>query len=403
MPIHKDRRSFLTRAAVAALAVPALGLAPPGSRRGRRTRDERHPAGNPAGAGGPIVISSGNGQRAVARALELLHRGADPLDAIVAGVKIIEDDPNDMTVGLGGLPNEEGVVELDSCVMHGPMARSGAVGALRNIKNPAAVAREVARRTDHCLLVGAGALKFAKRLGFKEENLLTDKAREVWLKWRATLNRDDDWLQEDEFDIPTVKRGAQLPLREHPNTSAPRSSEPRAQARGLAHRPFRDHVNWIDGVPYTTGTIHCSALTASADLAGCTTTSGLSWKLPGRVGDSPIIGAGCFTDNAIGSAGSTGRGEAVIQICGAHTVVTRMDSGDSPTDACLYALKKIADYTKPARLLDESGRPNFQVLFYALRKDGAYGSACMWGKRKFAVADRAQGTRLEDCASLYER
>jgi len=345
------------------------------------------------------VISSANGVAAITRAHAMLTGGADPLDAIVAGVRIVEDDPDDMTVGLGGLPNEEGVVELDSCVMHGPMARSGAVASLRNIKNPVAVAREVARRTDHCLLVGEGALRFAKRLGFKEQNLLTEKAREAWLRWRSRLNRDDDWLQPDEFDLPTEGhdgRGAALPSPARRGADGGRSPARRALT-------LRDHLEWIDGVPYTTGTIHCSARTSSGDLAGCTTTSGLSWKIPGRVGDSPIIGAGCFTDNAVGSAGGTGRGEAVIQTCGAHTIVTRMDAGDHPTDACLYALKKIADTTKPARLLTDDGRPNFQVVYYALRKDGAYGSASLWSGRQFAVAGAGSGSRREDCAFLFER
>ena len=173
--------------------------------------------------------------------------------------------------------------------------------------------------------------------------------------------------------------------------------------RGMGNITRRVGVDEIiNGVPYTTGTIHCSALTApGADLAGCTTTSGLSWKLPGRVGDSPIIGARLYTDNEVGSPGATGRGEAVIQICGAHTIVMRMEAGDHPRDACLYALQKIADCTRVQRLLDEQGRPNFNVVFYAVRKDGQFGSACMRGVREFAVAD-AKGARLERCAALYD-
>lgn len=399
MPTQNDRRAFLAATGAAAFSLPFLANGQPSDTR-RRFEQAQQRNNNLAAGAGPVVIASGNGLETVRLAQQLIAQGGDPLDAIVAGVKIVEDDPNDMSVGYGGLPNEEGIVELDSSVMHGPMHRSGAVAALRNIKNPAAVAREVARRTDHCMIVGEGALKFAKRMGFKEENLLTERAREAWLRWRSTLNRDDDWLQDDELDLPVKdNKGAQL-------TAPPGRGWPSKARSGEGSNSLASHFHGVDeiinGVPYTTGTIHCSALTApGADLAGCTTTSGLSWKLPGRVGDSPIIGAGLYTDNEIGSAGATGRGEAVIQICGAHTIVMRMEAGDHPRDACLYALQKIADRTKVKRLLDDRGRPNFNVVFYAVRKDGRFGSACMRGTREFAIAD-STGVRLEKCATLFD-
>jgi N4-(beta-N-acetylglucosaminyl)-L-asparaginase len=258
--------------------------------------------------------------------------------------------------------------------MHGPTHRAGAVAALRNIKNPSSVALEVARRTDHVLLVGAGALLFAKRVGFKEENLLTEKAREAWLKWRAALNPDDDWLQTDQFDLPLSVKG---PIDLGEETGIPAE------------------------VLHTYGTIHCSALDAHGDLGSVTTTSGLSWKLPGRVGDSPIVGAGLYTDNAIGSAGATGRGEAVIQVCGSRTVVMRMEAGDTPLEACLYALHLIAERTRAKRLLREDGRPNFNVSFYAVRKDGLYGSASFDAGRDFVVCD-AGGARREKSVCVWE-
>ncbi|MCB9838301.1 MAG: N(4)-(beta-N-acetylglucosaminyl)-L-asparaginase [Phycisphaeraceae bacterium] len=384
------RRAFLAASALAAISAPTFAQQQLQQRQRSRRRDP---------GGGPVVIASGNGLRAVTLAYQRLMSGADPLDAIVDGVAIIENDPDDMSVGLGGLPNEDGVVELDSCVMHGPAHRSGAVGALRNIRNPAAVAREVARRTDHCMIVGEGALRFARSLGFQEENLLTDKAREYWLRWKASLSREDDWLNEDQFDLPTPNK---------PRSAAPPSPSGRGPGRGVsdvdrevASNPA-GHIIWRDNIPYTTGTIHCSALTApGGDLAGCTTTSGLSWKLPGRVGDSPIIGAGNYTDNDTGSAGATGRGEAVIQISGARTVVMRMEQGDHPTDACIYALELIARKTSAPRLLDGQGRPNFNVCFYAVSKDGQFGAACFRGERDFAVATSA-GARLERCATLYD-
>ncbi len=361
------RRDFLIASAVGAAAGSAFGQPQ------RRARARAGQAAEP-----PVVIASGNGLECVKRAFALIEEGADPAHAIVKGVEINENDPDDMTVGYGGLPNEDGVVSLDASVMHGPTHRAGAVAALEGIKNPAAVALEVARRTDHVMLVGEGAKRFALRMGFTEENLLTEKSREAWLKWKAEANRRDDWLEEDEWDLPAFGDDAQS------------SRRPAGEARPSP--PI---------VEPPTGTIHCSALTADRDLAGCTTTSGLFFKLPGRVGDSPIIGAGCYTDNAIGSAGATGRGEAVMQTCGAHTVVMRMAAGDHPTDACLHALRQIAERTRAKRLLNEKGEPSFNVVYYAVRKDGAFGSACMRSGRQYAICTPA-GAELRECAALFE-
>lgn len=348
------------------------------------------PAGNGGAVGdahrGPCVISSGNGERAAARAMERIRGGGHPLDAIVEGIGIVEDDPNDMSVGLGGLPNEEGVVQLDASVMDGLLHRAGSVAALENIRNPAAVALLVSRLTDHVMLVGPGALKFARRMGFKEEDLLTDAAREAWLKWRANLGKDDDWLNDDERDDAgaTKKLGRSSPHRVDGGPVVPDAARP------------------VDGVPFTWGTIHCSAVTETGHVAACTSTSGLSWKLPGRIGDSPIVGAGMYCDNAVGSAGATGRGEAVIQVCGAFSIVQHMESGLSPTEACLAVAKRIADRTREKRLLDEKGRPNFGVTLYALRKDGAYGAASLWKGSRFVAGDGA-GTRVMEAGWLFEK
>ena len=342
------RRTFLA-AGVAATAT--------GRVRAGQLHADAHPAVR--------AISSANGLRTVDLAVRRIGEGADPVDAIVEGVGIVEADPDDMSVGLGGLPNEDGVVQLDSSVMHGPTHKAGAVAALENIMHPAQVALKVLRRTDHVLLVGEGALRFARAHGFEEQNLLTDKAREAWLRWRENRDANDDWLDADQRDWDD------------------------------------GHAN-AGGIPFTYGTIHCSAVDARGDLAGCTTTSGLSYKIPGRVGDSPLVGAGMYTDNAVGSAGATGRGEAVIQSCGAYLAVEVMRTGRDPTDACLDVLKRIAQNTKQKRLLDDHGRPNFNVTMYALRKDGVYGSASLWSGGRFAVGD-ASGPRLEDCAYLFER
>ncbi|MCX6135741.1 MAG: N(4)-(beta-N-acetylglucosaminyl)-L-asparaginase [Ignavibacteriales bacterium] len=314
----------------------------------------------------PVVISSANGLQATARAMELIHQGADALDAVIAGVNIVEDDPNDNSVGLGGLPNEEGIVELDSSVMHGPSGRGGAVASIRNIKNPSKVAKLVMERSDHVLLVGEGARKFAVAHGFKEENLLTDESREIWLKWKETLSNQDDWLPP--HDINTIDIG-----------EGPRKYE------------------------RITGTINCDAVDLKGNVSGVTTTSGLAFKIPGRVGDSPILGAGLYVDNEVGAAGSTGRGEANLLACSSVMIVEFMRQGKSPEEACLMACKRIASQTKERRLLDAKGRPNFNVNFYAISKNGSYGSAAIWSGPKFAVNTGEKESRLENCAYLYTR
>lgn len=315
---------------------------------------------------GVVIIASANGLRATAKAAEQLAAGADTLDAVIAGVNLVEEDPTDHSVGLGGLPNEDGVVELDASVMHGPTCRAGAVAALRNIKYASKVAQLVMQRTDHVLIVGEGALRFAKAHGFKEEELLTDEARRLWLEWKENHSAEDDWLPPEE---PTPSR----------------------KQSGALKR-------WMS----TYGTINCGARSASGDLSGVTTTSGLSYKIPGRVGDSPIIGAGLFVDNGVGAAGSTGRGEANLKICGAHTVVEAMRHGMSPLDACLHALRRIVETTTEKRLRDAEGRPNFDVKFYALAKDGRFGAASIWSGAEFAVLADGEN-RLEKCPFLFER
>jgi N4-(beta-N-acetylglucosaminyl)-L-asparaginase len=288
-------------------------------------------------------------------------QGADPLDAAIAGVNINEDDPKDDSVGLGGLPNEDGVVELDSAVMHGPTARAGAVAALQSIRNPSLVAKQVMERSDHVLLVGEGALRFARAHGFQEENLLTEASRKKWLQWKESLSNDDDWL------------------------APPPPADDQARAE---RRP--------------TGTIHLSALDAHANLGCVTTTSGLAYKIPGRVGDSPIIGAGLYLDNEIGSAGSTGRGEANLLNCSSFLIVEEMRRGASPTDACLAACKRISAMTKEKRLLDAQGRPAFDVKFHALDKQGRHGSAALWSGAKYAIAD-SNDASIRDSAYVFER
>ena len=314
----------------------------------------------------PIVIASGNGLQATARAMELIKQGKDAVDAVVEGVTIVEDDPRDNSVGYGGLPNEEGIVELDASVMHGATGRGGAVAAMQNIRHAAKVAKLVMERTDHVLIVGAGALKFAKAHGFKEENLLTDESREAWLKWKETLSNRDDWL--------------------------PPHDEKTKDISAIVTKANRHY-----------GTINCNAIDLNGNLSGCTTTSGLAFKIAGRVGDSPILGAGLWVDNEVGAAGSTGRGEANLLACSSVMVVEYMRQGKSPEAACLAACERIAKQTKMRRLLDDDGHPNFDVRFYAINKRGEFGSASIWSGGTFTVNTGEKDSRLIDSAFLFKK
>lgn len=316
----------------------------------------------------PVVIASANGLRGVQRAYEMIVRDrADTLDAIIAGVNIQELDPDDQSVGLGGLPNADGVVQLDASCMHGPTKRAGAVASLEGIATPSLVAKAVMDHTDHVMLVGPGAKRFALEMGFREQNLLTEKSRQDWLRWKACLNPHDNWL-----DTPGAG-------------TAPRRTSSAAESLR---------------VKFTTGTINMNAVSAAGDLSSVTTTSGLSWKIPGRIGDSPIVGAGQYCDNDVGAAGSTGRGEAAIKACGSFLIVELMRQGMSPEQACLKTIERVIATTE-RRLLDR-GRPLFDLEFYALAKDGRFGSATAYEGGRFAVADD-QGARLVQQAFMFKR
>jgi N4-(beta-N-acetylglucosaminyl)-L-asparaginase len=308
------------------------------------------------------VIASENGLEATRVAYKLLLEGADTLDAAIAGVTLVEDDPNDTSVGYGGLPNEDGVVELDAAVMHGPTHRAGAVAALRNIRHAAQVARLVMEQTDHQLLVGDGALRFALAQGFQEENLLTEKARKIWLYWRQIRGPSDDWLPPplDKVD-PEVRQY------------------------------FERH----------TGTVHVACLNAAGEVSCVTSTSGLAFKIAGRVGDSPIVGAGLYADGEVGSCGSTGRGEANLAGLGSFLAVELMRGGASPQEAGLEVLRRVVKQTPP-RLLDEHGRPRFDLKYFLLAKDGRHAGVSMWVPARYALTDAA-GARLESSVGLFER
>lgn len=301
----------------------------------------------------PLIISSSNGFKHLDKGMGVLKKGGDTLDAVLAVVTEVENDPNDSSVGLGGLPNEAGDVELDAQVMHGPSRGAGAVGAIKRIQNPSLVARRVMERTPHVFIVGDGATNFAVAEGFElKDNLLTAFSRQAWLTWKAKASQNwapgpisDDWKKHVAVLFDTPEKQAMM----------------EAVLRVVEHPP--------------TGTINCLAVDAKGDISGTTTTAGLAWKIPGRVGDSPVIGAGNFVDNEVGAAGSTGLGEENIRICGAHTIVEMMRKGMSPADACQEALGRIAHNFK----YDKMRLTEFDIQFYALNKDGVHGGGVLWG------------------------
>ncbi len=367
------------------LALSATGLAAlPWTAQAAQPDSARRPL--PKKGDFPVrVVSSANGLEATRKAYQMISEGSDPLDAVIAGVAIVEDDPKDTSVGYGGLPNEAGIVELDAAVMHGPTHSAGAVASLRYIKNPAQVTQRVMQQSDHVLLVGEGALQFARAHGFKEQNLLTERARKIWLHWKQHLSENDDWLPPPKADLdPEVSEF----FRQH---SLPSYARRTADGRPNPMRFVRP-----------TGTIHCSALNANGDMSCVTTTSGLAFKIPGRVGDSPIIGAGLYVDNAIGSCGSTGRGEANLQNLCSFAAVELMRGGMSPADAGLEICRRVAGHTYRKDLLNADGQPNFGLKFYLLDKTGRHAGVTLWGPSQYAVTD-AEGTRLEDCAYLLKQ
>ena len=318
----------------------------------------------------PTIICAHNGYAYVEAAYAFLKGGGDTLDAGIRVVTGPENDPNDDSVGLGGLPNEEGVVELDSCCMHGPTRRAGAVGGVRNIKNVSMVGKAVMEHTGHVMLVGEGAERFAVDMGFPRENLLTDRSRKIWMLWKQ-FNSDRDWwgpgMADPHWQAPAeVKPQAEVwrdRIQQLQQSAAVLGIEPEFQLAAVRRVLFPP-----------TGTIHCSVLNEKGEMSGITTTSGLAFKLPGRVGDSPIIGAGCYTDQDVGSAGATGSGEENIKVAGAHTIVENMRHGMSPKEAGIDALKRIVrnyngDMNK-LRFMD--------MTYYVLRKDGAYAGVSLW-------------------------
>lgn len=367
-----NRRDFMTTTAGAGLlaaAAPLAGASGPAVMRQSGSK--------------PVLIASANGHRfknggpktCVETAFEKMTAGADVLDALIAGVNIVELDPGDTSVGYGGLPNAEGVVQLDSCCMHGPRKRAGGVACIEGVKTPSLVAKAVLERTDHHLIVGTDAQTFARQLGFEiHDDLNTPQSRKTWLEWKQRVD-PTRWIKDP--------------------------GEREAAERDVIQSMVADGL--IDE-NHIFGTINCNGVNARGEVCGVTTTSGLAWKIPGRVGDSPILGAGLYVDGDVGAAGSTGRGEANLYGLCSFLIVEEMRRGKSPKDAGMEALRRVQKNTIEKRLLNDRGLPNFNLNFYVLNKAGQYAGVAMYapgGRQQFAVCDE-KGARLESVEPLLE-
>src|SRR6476659_7937156 len=312
----------------------------------------------------PVVISSANGNKfknggdmtCVQKAFTMMTSGnADVLDALIAGVNIVELDPLDDSVGYGGLPNAEGVVQLDSCCMHGPKKRAGGVAALEGVRTPSLVAKAVMEQTDHHLIVGKGAQVFARYCGFKiEDDLNTEESRKLWWEWKRRID-PSHYL------------------------------DPQKRAEAGKRVMIQMVAEGLIDPQHIYGTINCNGLNAKGEICGVTTTSGLAWKIPGRVGDSPILGAGLYVDGEVGAAGSTGRGEANLYNLCSFLIVENLRRGMHPKDAGLDACRRIKANTVEKRLLNSKGNPNFGINFYALNAKGDYAGVSMYPGANYAV------------------
>jgi N4-(beta-N-acetylglucosaminyl)-L-asparaginase len=363
------RRNFVLSGAAAGIAAANPGLAAgqaPQVLNGRGAK--------------PVVISAANGNRyknggdvtCVEKAFKMITQGADVLDALIAGVNIVELDPADNSVGYGGLPNADGVVQLDASCMHGPKKRAGAVAALEGVRTPSLVAKAVMENTDHHLLVGKDAQTFARNMGFTvEADLNTDRSRRLWLEWKRRI---------DPAHYPDPRKRADAGFKAALDMAAEGLLDP-------------EHLY---------GTINCNGVNAKGEVCGVTTTSGLAWKIPGRVGDSPILGAGLYVDTDVGAAGSTGRGEANLYNLSSFLIVEHMRRGMHPKDAGIEACKRIKANTVEKRLLDDKGNPNFGVNFYIVNAKGEYAGVSMYAGARFAVCTE-NGPRTLACDPLFER
>ncbi|HYM34043.1 MAG TPA: N(4)-(beta-N-acetylglucosaminyl)-L-asparaginase [Steroidobacteraceae bacterium] len=369
MPPSITRRDFVATAAAASVATQTAATAQTPVLRTQSIR--------------PVVIASANGNRfknggastAVEKAFQLMTSGVDVLEALIAGVNVCELDPEESSVGYGGLPNADGIVQLDSSCMHGPKKRAGAVACLEGVRTPSNVAKAVMENTDHHLLVGKDAQTFARNMGFTiEPDLNTENSRKLWLEWKRRADPDH-------YLDPSKRADAVDP----------------AESSNAALSMMKDGL--IDPDHFW-GTINCNGVNGKGEICGVTTTSGLAWKIPGRVGDSPILGAGLYVDGDVGAAGSTGRGEANLYNLSSFMIVEHMRRGLHPKDAALDAMKRVRANTIEKRLLNSKGNPNFNLHFYVLNAKGEYAGVSMYAA-KFAVCTE-NGAQTLDTEGLVQ-
>jgi len=362
-----SRREFVvtSTAGLAAAASPAFGQAP-----AMMTKKSAKPTVIASGNG--HIFKNGGSKTCIETAFALMMQGTDVLEALIAGVNIVELDPLDTSVGYGGLPNADGIVQLDACCMHGPKKRAGGVGAIEGVRTPSQVAHKVMQETDHHLIVGKGAQEFARSMGFKiEDDLNTDTSRKAWLEWKR---RTDPLHYLDPIKRQAAMRQVDLDM-------------------------MRE--GWVDPNHFY-GTINCNGVNAKGEVCGVTTTSGMAWKIPGRLGDSPILGAGLYVDGDVGAAGSTGRGEANLFNLTSYLVVEAMRRGMHPKDAGMEGLKRIRANTVEKRLRKANGDPNFNINFYMLNTQGEYAGVSMYDEKsnvKYAVCTE-EGAKAVTCDPL---
>ncbi|ADV83564.1 isoaspartyl peptidase/L-asparaginase [Terriglobus saanensis] len=401
-----SRRDFLATAAISSAAV-ALGSqgdaqsVPPNHDHDQTLHSHPKPT-HPFVPRLPALLCTQAGTIGIDAAFEMLKQGSDTLDAALHVTKTQEDDPNDYSTGIGGLPNEECEVQLDACCLHGPTRRSAAVGAVSKIKNASLMARAVMERTGYSSLVGLDAQRFAISQGFSKENLTTERTRRMWAVWKK-IQSHPELPGEGIFDPnwPTTFRKTHfLPSSPQDLNQLIRKLEPLAIQVGLGPQ-FTWRAIFDALLPVSTP-LYVSTVNQKKEISSAATTSGVPWRLAGTTSDIAMIGAGCYLDPEVGSAGSTGSAEANIKIAGARTIVENMRRGMSPEEAGMDALHRIVHWYGS----DMTALRFVEMVYYILRNDGVYAGVSLWrgdrtgNLRQFTIHDGSR--RTEECKFLFD-